>query len=109
MCTAIQVEDQFNDNIRRGLLKYAHDESASNKKAQVFRAICKIAREYEEISVSLIKQDPLIRKILESSRHVELYMLKTHDMVIYNTRKGHYSLTQLGQQLSDVFLNTRHQ
>lgn len=103
------MEDQFTDNIKRGLLKYAHDESASNKKAQIFRAICKIARESEEVSVSLIKQNPLIRRILESSRHVELYMLKNHDMVIYSTRKGYYSLTQLGQQLSDVFLNTRNQ
>ena len=99
-----QVNTQFSLRIRRGLLKYAHDESTSNQKAQVFREICRIAKQNEEVSVSKLKKNPTIRQILESSRHVELWMLKNHDKVIEGTRKGHYKLTQLGQMLSAVFL-----
>ena len=98
----VQVHD-FPPRITRGLLKYAHEESSKNHKAQVFRAFCRVAKESEEISLARVKEDPGIHSIFQTARQVEIYALKRFDKVIENTRKGHYRLTPLGQRLADVY------
>ena len=100
---SLQESFEFPLRIRRGLLKHASQGNSDNHKAQVFRAICKIAKEDGDVSLAKVRENPRIQEIFHSARQVEIHALKKYDKVIENVDKGNYRLTPLGKLLAEVY------
>ena len=96
----LQKSVEFTPRIKRGLLKHAHQRDSKNHKAQVFRAICRVAKDDGDVSLAKLREIPEVRKIFQSARQVVINALKTKDGVIENVRKGYYRLTPLGERLA---------
>lgn len=96
----LQKSVDFSPRIQKGLLKHAHRRDSKNHKAQVFRAICRVATHDGDFSLAKLREIPGVRKIFESARQVEINALKTKDEVIENVGKGDYRLTPVGKRLA---------